>query len=63
MVLECSEVPVLMKSESVSELYQLTRLPTTNVSGSASFKRRVEYTPFCLVTELTGPPRDELSMK
>ncbi|MCY1438385.1 hypothetical protein D9M71_545810 [compost metagenome] len=41
-VLECSEVPVLMKSESVSESYQLTRLPTTNVSGSANFKRSVE---------------------
>ncbi|MNL09862.1 hypothetical protein D3C87_1306400 [compost metagenome] len=54
---------MLMKSESVSELYQLTRVPTTKVNGSASFNRSVEYTPFCLVTELTGPPRDELSMK
>ncbi|MNH32923.1 hypothetical protein D3C78_1090070 [compost metagenome] len=42
LVLACSDVPELMNTESVSELYQLTRLPMTKVNGSASFRRKVE---------------------
>ncbi|MOA14693.1 hypothetical protein D3C78_1348120 [compost metagenome] len=61
-LLACSEPPV-RNTESVLERYQLTRLPTTKVNGSASFRRRVEYMPCCWVTVLTGPPRVEFSMK